>query len=287
MSAISPMLCNLPRRTVLGLPSRQLSLATLRDRPSIHDELMKDFEFMDGIRPYHLFLVEGDTTVRDTLCGYLEREKLIVTTMATAADMLRRVHRVRPDLIVLDAGSPIMSGLGACRKLRAEGDRVPIILLLRQGEEIERVVGLEMGADDCLSRPYGHRELLARVRAVLRRTAVTPGAPIDSSASIQIGEYVFDVAARKLSRSNNVRVLNTIEYSMLAELATNVGIPVSRARLVAVSHSREDAVSLRAVDAAMVRLRRLLEPDPAVPRYIQTVRGHGYVFLPGATKMPA
>lgn len=248
---------------------------------------MKDFEFMDGVRPYHLFVVEGDGAVRDTLCGYLEREKLIVTTMATAADMLRRVHRVRPDLIVLDAGSPIMSGLGACRKLRAEGDRVPIILLVRHGEEIERVVGLEMGADDCLSRPYGHRELLARVRAVLRRTAVTPGAPIDSSASIQIGEYVFDVAARKLSRSNNVRVLNTIEYSMLAELATNVGIPVSRARLVAVSHSREDAVSLRAVDAAMVRLRRLLEPDPAVPRYIQTVRGHGYVFLPGATKMPA
>lgn len=287
MSAISPMLCDPPRRTVFALSLWQLSLATVRGRPSIHDEPMKDFEFMDGVRPYHLFVVEGDGAVRDTLCGYLEREKLIVTPMATAAEMLRRVHRVRPDLIVLDAGAPIMSGLGACRKLRAEGDRVPIILLVRHGEEIERVVGLEMGADDCLSKPYGHRELLARVRAVLRRTAVTPGAPLDSSASIQIGEYVFDVAARSLSRSNNVRVLNTIEYTMLAELTTNAGIPVSRARLVAVSHLREDAVSLRAVDAAMVRLRRLLEPDPAVPRYIQTVRGHGYVFLPGATKMPA
>lgn len=261
------------------------------DKGTVHldriDDPMKDIKFTGDARPYHLFVVESDVALRDMLCGYLERENLIVTPMVDAAEMLRRVHRVRPDLIVLDVGGAIMSGLAACRKLRAEGDRVPIILLAGNSEEIERVVGLEMGADDCLSKPYGHRELLARVRAVLRRTAITPGTPLDSSAFIRIGEYVFDVAARSLSLGNKVRVLNTIEYTMLAELTTNAGIPLSRERLVAVSHLREDAVSLRAVDAAMVRLRRLLEPDPTVPVFIQTVRGHGYVFVPAITKIPA
>ncbi|TDN58952.1 response regulator [Paraburkholderia sp. BL10I2N1] len=246
---------------------------------------MKDVEFIDNVRPYHLFVVEDEVVQRDMLCSYLEKHGLVVTPMATADEMLRRIHRVRPDLIVLDVGSPKMSGLRACRNLRAAGDRIPIILVMARCEEIERVVGLEMGADDCLSTPYPARELLARVQAVLRRSAFTPGAPRESSASIPIGEYVFDVAARSLRQGNNVRVLNTVEYAMLAELATNAGISVSRERLMAVSHSREDTVSLRAVDAAVVRLRKLLEPDPAVPRYIQTVRGHGYVFVPVETRM--
>lgn len=246
---------------------------------------MIDVELMDHRRPYHLFIVKGDVAQRDMICCYLEKHGLNVTPMATAEEMLRRVHRMRPDLIVLDAGLPNMSGLLACRKLRAEGDGVPIILLTARGEEIERVIGLEMGADDCLSKPYQERELLARVRAVLRRTSVTPGSPRDSSAPIQIGQFVFDVAARSLHRGDIVRVLNTVEYALLAELTKNAGITVSRERLMAASHTRDVTVSLRAVDAAVVRLRKLLEPDPAVPRYIQTVRGHGYVFVPVDTRI--
>ncbi|RDJ98429.1 response regulator [Paraburkholderia lacunae] len=246
---------------------------------------MIDVEFMDCGRPYHLFVVKGDVKLRDMLCNYLENHGLVITPMATAEEMLRRVHRVRPDLIVLDARLAAMSGLVACRKLRAEGDSVPIILLTAHSEEIERVIGLEMGADDCLSKPYQQRELLARVRAVLRRTGVTPGAPRDSSAPIQIGQFVFDVAARSLHLGDKVRVLNTVEYAMLAELTKNPGVTVSRERLMAASHTRDDTVSLRAVDAAVVRLRKLLEPDPTVHRYIQTVRGHGYVFVPVETEM--
>ena len=233
------------------------------------------------MRPHHLFVVEDDVALRDMLCSYLEKQGVVITPMASAEEMLHRIHRLRPDLIVLDVGLPKMSGLDACRQLRAVGDRVPIIFLTARSEEIDRLLGLEMGGDDYLSKPFSARELIARVRTVLRRAAFTPGAPIDSHASIRIGEYLFEVAARRLHRGNDVRVLNTVEYALLAELTTNAGVTVSRERLMAVSHTRKEAVSLRAVDAAVVRLRKALEPDPAIPRYIQTVRGHGYVFVPG------
>lgn len=242
---------------------------------------------MDRARPYHLFVVEDDVALRDMLCGYLEKQGVVITPMASAEEMLHRIHRLRPDLIVLDVGLPKMTGLEACRQLRAEGDHVPIIFLTARGEEIDRLLGLEMGADDYLCKPFSARELLARARAVLRRAAFTPGAPLDSSASIQIGACVFEVAARRLHCGGEVRALNTVEYAMLAELTTNAGVIVSRERLIAVSHTRREAVSLRAVDAAVVRLRRALEPDPAVPRYIQTVRGHGYVFVPDGNKVQA
>ncbi len=242
---------------------------------------------LESQRPYHLFVVEDDVALRDMLCSYLEKQGLVVTAMPSAEDLLHRIHRLRPDLIILDVGLPLMSGLDACRNLRAQGDRVPIILLTARSEEIDRVFGLEMGADDYLSKPFSARELLARIRAVLRRASFTPGAPLDSSASVAIGDYVFMVSARSLHRGTEVRVLNTVEYAMLAELTTNPGITVSRERLMAVSHTRRDAVSLRAVDAAVVRLRKALEPDPAMPRYIQTVRGHGYVFVPGEARAPA
>jgi two-component system, OmpR family, phosphate regulon response regulator OmpR len=239
---------------------------------------------MEVERPYHLFVVEDDVALRDMLCSYLERQGLVVTAVSSAEDLLQRMHRLRPDLIILDVGLPAMSGLDACRHLRAHGDRVPIILLTARSEEIDRVVGLEMGADDYLGKPFSARELLARVRAVLRRSSFTPGAPLDSQACIAIGAYVFQVAARRLQRGDDIRMLNTIEYAMLAELTTNPGITVSRERLWAVSHTRRQPVSLRAVDAAVVRLRKALEPDPSTPRYIQTVRGHGYVFVAGDAK---
>lgn len=231
-------------------------------------------------RPYHLYVVEDDSALRDMLCSYLEKQGMAVTTMPSAEDLLHRIHRLRPDLVVLDVGLPRMSGLEACRKLRADGDKVPIILLTARSEEIDRVLGLEMGADDYLSKPFSARELLARVRAVLRRAAVTPGAPLDKAQAVRIGQFTFMVASRSLHRGSDVRVLNTVEYALLAELTTNPNIPVSRERLLSVSHTRKDAVLLRAVDAAIMRLRKALEPDPAIPRFIQTVRGHGYVFVP-------
>ncbi|CAB3771554.1 MULTISPECIES: response regulator [Burkholderia] len=235
-------------------------------------------------RPYHLFVVDDDFSQRARLCAYLEKYGLLITQMKTGEEMLLRIHRVRPDLIVLNAVLPNMSGLCACRELRADGDRIPIILLNDHGDDIERVLALETGADDCLSEPYTSRELLARVRAVLRRASSAPGGLWDSNVPIQIGDYEFNVARRSLIRGKDVRILKTVEFSMLAELTVNAGISVSRERLRAVSHGRDQAISLRAVDATVVRLRKLLEPNPGAPRYIQTVRGHGYVFIKNEQK---
>ena len=125
-------------------------------------------------KPYHLFVVEDDAAMREMLASYLEKQGLAVTAMNSAEEFLRRIHRLRPDLVVLDVTLPGMTGLQACQKLRAEGDRVPIILLTARTEEVDRVLGLEMGADDYLSKPFSARELLARIRAVLRRQGGIP-----------------------------------------------------------------------------------------------------------------
>ncbi|MCE2915656.1 MAG: response regulator [Rubrivivax sp.] len=232
-------------------------------------------------KPYHLFVVEDDTALRDMLAAYLERQGLAVTAMASAEELLRRIHRLRPDLVILDVGLPKMSGLQACQQLRAEGDRVPIILLTARTEEIDRVLGLEMGADDYLGKPFSARELLARVRAVLRRAGGAPGTPVGHAVPVRIGEFHFVAASRSLHRGDDaVRVLSSIEYALLAELVLNPGVAISRERLLAASHGRGETLLLRTVDTAIMRLRRLVEPDPAEPRYLQTVRGHGYMFVP-------
>jgi two-component system phosphate regulon response regulator OmpR len=238
-------------------------------------------------KPYHLFVVEDDHALREMVASYFEKQGLVVTAMATAEEMLKRINRLRPDLVVLDVGLPRMSGLQACQQLRAEGDRVPIILLTARTEEIDRILGLEMGADDYLGKPFSARELLARVRAVLRRSTNTPGVPVGGSEPVRIGEHLFVSASRSLHRDGEVRVLSTVEYAMLAELVLNPGVPVSRERLLAASHTRTDTLLLRTVDTAVMRLRRLLEPDPSEPRYLQTVRGHGYMFVPHVAPLPS
>jgi two-component system, OmpR family, phosphate regulon response regulator OmpR len=238
------------------------------------------------MKPFHLYVVEDDPVVRDMLTKYLEKQGLVVTAMSTADEMLKRIHRLRPDLIVLDVGLPGTSGLDACKKLRGQGDRIPIILLTARSEEIDRVLGLEMGADDYLGKPFSARELLARIHAVLRRATTTPGLPVDDKENIPIGEYVFVVAARSLTNKSEVRVLNTVEYALLCELTFNPNVPISRERLLAVSHGRDDALLLRTVDTAIMRLRRLVEPNPAQPRFIQTVRGQGYMFVSSAGFKP-
>jgi two-component system phosphate regulon response regulator OmpR len=235
---------------------------------------------MERDRPPHLFVVEDDPALREMVCSYLAQQHFEVTGLGSAEALLQRLQSTRPDLVILDVGLPRMSGLDACVKLRAEGDRVPIILLTARSEEIDRVLGLEMGADDYLSKPFSARELLARARAVMRRTAFVPGTASDTSEVVRMGDQVFVIAERCLRRGDEVRVLSTIEYTMLTELASNPGVTISRERLLAVSHAPDEEISLRAVDAAMVRMRRAIEPDPAMPRYLQTVRGHGYVFVP-------
>ncbi len=237
-------------------------------------------------KPIHLYVVEDDPALREMLSSYLEKQGLTVTAMANAEDMLRRMHRLRPDLIVLDVMLPGMSGLQACRQLRIEGDRVPIILLTARVEEVDRVLGLEMGADDYLGKPFSARELLARVHAVLRRSTTLPGTPLLQLPEMRIGDHRFTPAARSLQHVDTgaLRMLSGVEYALLAELVARPGVPISRERLMSVSHVRGEEVQLRTVDVAMMRLRRIIEPDPAQPRFLQTVRGHGYMFVPAVTE---
>lgn len=235
---------------------------------------------VESAKPFHAYIVEDDDALRDMLCAYLGRHGLEVTAMRSAEELLQRMHRQRPDLIVLDVGLPGISGLQACQRMRAEGDRVPIILLTAFSEEVDRIIGLEMGADDYLGKPFSARELLARINAVLRRASFIPGAPVEARRTVRVGPFLFALDSRSLHRGDEVRVLNTVEYALLAELTANPSVPVSRERLLAVSHSRGDEVMLRAVDAAIMRLRKLIEPEPASPRFIQTVRSHGYMFVP-------
>ncbi len=235
---------------------------------------------MDARIP-HLFVVEDDPAMRQMLCDYLVKQDMSVTAMSTAEEFLRRMHRQRPDLVVLDVSLPGESGLQTCQRLRAEGDRIPIILLTARTEEVDRVLGLEMGADDYLGKPFSSRELLARIRAVLRRTTHIPGAPLNGGKDIRFGAINFQTATRMLIWENGrEQALGMAEFSMLAELANNPRIPISRERLLAVSHGTASAFLPRTVDVTVMRLRKLVEPDPAEPRYLQTARGHGYMFVP-------
>ena len=234
-------------------------------------------------RSPHLYIVEDDAALREMLSTYFGQYGMRVTEMDSAEALLERLASTMPDLILMDVSLPGLSGLEACQRLRQRGMPVSIILMSARNEEVDRIVGLEMGADDYVAKPFSTRELLARIRAVLRRgppTATATEARAAVEVPIRIGEWTFRPASRSLHRREGVRMLNTVEYALLAELTAVPGQPVTRERLLEVSHVGKDTALLRAVDAAIMRLRRLLEADPANPRYIQTVRFHGYVFVP-------
>lgn len=237
---------------------------------------------MQARRSWNVLVVDEDPIARDHLCGYLAAQGLEVAAAHSAAHSLQRLHRHRPDLVVMDAGPGDPSGLQVCQRLRAAGDRLPVILLGTHAEEIDRIVGLELGADDYLSRPCAPRELLARIHAVLRRTHPASAYAVRPAMPVPIGEWHFDLQGRSLVRGEDRQNLGTVEYALLSELVMNPGVVVSREQLVAAAHGREDIVLPRAVDAAVMRLRKRLEPQPARPRHLQTVRGQGYMFIAAA-----
>jgi two-component system phosphate regulon response regulator OmpR len=231
----------------------------------------------------HLLMVAAAGPALPPLRDYLQQQGLRITTLHGVREMERRLPHLRPDLIVLDAALPGMAAFEACRRLRAGGERVGLVLLVDGTDEVDRVLALEMGADDVLGRPFSPRELLARLRAVLRRASMEPPpAAAPAQGLVDIGGHQFDLGGRSLRRGDRLRMLAAVEYALLAELVLNPHVPLSRERLAAVSHPQQPrAVSARAIDTAIVRLRRLLEPEPAQPRFIRTVRGQGYMFTPG------
>lgn len=227
-----------------------------------------------------ILVVDDDTRLRELLSQYLGEQGYAVDTAADAAEMDKKLGRAAYALMVLDLMLPGEDGLAICQRLRAQGQTLPIIMLTAKGDEVDRIVGLEMGADDYLPKPFNPRELLARIHAVLRRkTMAPPGAP-ENQGVFEFGGFRLDLATREFSRDGAPLTLTTGEFALLKTLVSHVRQPLSRDQLMELARGREHEAFDRSIDVQISRLRKLIESDPAKPRYIQTVWGHGYVFVP-------
>jgi two-component system phosphate regulon response regulator OmpR len=231
--------------------------------------------------PQKILVVDDDARLRDLLSRYLTEQGFAVNTLPDGTMLDKRLQRDPPHLLVLDLMLPGEDGLAICRRLRGNGETVPIIMLTAKSEDVDRIVGLEMGADDYLPKPFNPRELVARINAVLRRYSETtaPGAPT-AEGVITFGAYALDLSTRALKRGDETLGLTTGEFSLLKVLVTHPRQPLAREKLMMLARGRDHEVFDRAIDVQISRLRKLIEADPGSPRYIQTVWGFGYVFVP-------
>ena len=232
-----------------------------------------------------ILVLDDDSRIRDLLRRYLSQEGFEVILAEDSKALNRILLRDAVDLIVLDLLMPGEDGLSVCRRLRASKDRTPIIMLTAKGEDVDRIVGLEVGADDYLAKPFNPRELLARIHAVLRRRPATevPGAPSSEQEVARFGPYTFDMGLRTLRKDGQDLPLTTGEFAMLKTLVRHPRLPLSREKLAQLARGREFEPFDRSLDVQISRLRKLIEADAAAPRYIQTVWGVGYVFVPDGT----
>ena len=234
-----------------------------------------------------LLVVDDDLRLRDLLGQYLTAQGYSVDLVADAGGMDKKLAHNPYALMVLDVMLPGEDGLAICRRLRGNGQLIPIIMLTAKGDEIDRILGLEMGADDYLPKPFNPRELLARINAILRRKSVAlPGAPDVEQGTVKFGPYSLDFATRQLTKQGVAIGLTSGEFALLKTLASHAHQPLSRDKLMELARGREHEAFDRSIDVQISRLRKLLEQDPAKPRLIQTVWGFGYVFVPDGTRHP-
>ncbi len=232
-----------------------------------------------------VLIVDDDPRLRDLLRRYLGENGFAVSVADGAQNMDRLWLRERFDALVLDLMMPGEDGLQILRRLRSAKDTTPILMLTARGEDVDRIVGLEMGADDYISKPFNPRELLARIHAVLRRRPEMdqPGAPDKENLVVQFGAFELDLGRRELRRNGELVPLTTGEFAVMKAFARHPKVPLSRDKLMEMARGREYEAFDRSLDVQVSRLRKLIEPDPAKPRYLQTVWGLGYVFIPDGT----
>jgi two-component system phosphate regulon response regulator OmpR len=233
-----------------------------------------------------ILVVDDDLRLRQLLDRYLREQGFTVKAVENGEAMDRALARELYDLIVLDLMMPGEDGLSICRRLRGDRNEVAIIMLTAKGDEVDRIVGLELGADDYLPKPFNPRELVARIHAVLRRRAAAPppGAPAAEEETVSFGSVTVNLATRELVRDGNANTLTTGEFALLKVLVEHARKPLSRDKLMELARGREYDVFDRSIDVQVSRLRKLVEDDPSKPRYIQTVWGFGYVFVPDGKK---
>lgn len=228
-----------------------------------------------------ILVVDDDMRLRSLLERYLVEQGYQVRTAANSEQMDRLLERENFHLMVLDLMLPGEDGLSICRRMRQQENDMPIIMLTAKGDEVDRIIGLEMGADDYLPKPFNPRELLARAKAVLRRKTIeAPGAPSKDEQIVEFGEYRLNLATREMTAAGKPLSLTSGEFAVLKSLVTHPREPLSRDKLMNLARGRDYSALERSIDVQVSRLRRMLEKDPASPRYIQTVWGLGYVFVP-------
>ena len=227
----------------------------------------------------HLLVVDDHREIRDSLHAYLSKHGYRVSTAESAAAARRVLLTSGIDLVVLDIMMPGEDGLALCRSLR-ETTRLPIILLTAMSEDTDRVVGLEMGADDYVTKPFNPRELLARIKAVLRRThALPPQRQPLASDTVRFERWILDVRRRELIGTDGVAVpLSTAEFLLLSAFLNHPHMVLSRDQLLDLTRGREAEVFDRSIDNQVSRLRKKIEADPKRPTYIKTHWGGGYSF---------
>ncbi|WP_088329437.1 two-component system response regulator OmpR [Lacimicrobium sp. SS2-24] len=228
-----------------------------------------------------ILVVDDDMRLRSLLERYLVEQGYQVRTAANSEQMDRLLERENFHLMVLDLMLPGEDGLSICRRMRQKESALPIVMLTAKGDEVDRIIGLEMGADDYLPKPFNPRELLARIKAVLRRrTLEAPGAPSQAEQLVSFGRYQLNLGTREMTADGEPVTLTSGEFAVLKSLVTHPRVPLSRDKLMNLARGRDYSALERSIDVQVSRLRRLLEEDPANPRYIQTVWGLGYVFVP-------
>ncbi|MGF6531822.1 MULTISPECIES: response regulator [Paraburkholderia] len=233
-----------------------------------------------------ILVVDDDADLRDLLRIYLGEVGFEVSVLHDASSLERRLERERPDLIVLDLMMSDIDGLTALRKLRATGDDIPVIILTAKADPADRIKGLELGADDFLAKPFNPRELLARVQAVLRRRTQPSAAAPELREPFAFGTFTLDFQSRTLMQRGRPLMLADSVFALLRVFVDNPMHALTRERLIELLHGPEYDGTDRGIDVQVWRLRRILEADPSAPRFIQTVRGRGYLFVPEGTPQP-
>lgn len=237
----------------------------------------------------HVLIVDDDRDVQATLSDYFEAHGFAVATACDGTEMRAALAAHPIDVVLMDLHLPgEEDGLALTRELRARGG-VGIVMVTGVGEPVDRVIGLEMGADDYVAKPFDLRELLARVRSVLRRmrtgSAATPAASGQPCEKIRVGQCTLDLAARKLFGMNGEEIaLSTSEFDLLEAFARHPNRVLSRERLLDLAHAQGDEVFDRSIDVRVARIRKKIETSPGRPAVIKTVRGAGYIFVPNRTQ---
>ncbi|HET9427846.1 MAG TPA: response regulator [Allosphingosinicella sp.] len=228
----------------------------------------------------HIVVVDDDIDVRETVGEYLRRNGFAVTE-ADGGTALRQIMSSRPiDLALLDINMPGEDGLTLAREIRASG-QAGIIMLTANSDDLDKIVGLEVGADDYVTKPYNPRELLARVKAVLRRAKQKDGGTATLGREVQMGKCRLNLDSRKLFEADGTEVpLTSMEYDLLRTFAEHPRRVLSRDQLLDLAHNKEMEAFDRSIDTRITRIRRKIEPDPSKPDCLRTVRGAGYVYNP-------